>query len=264
MTQEPQQHEEVALGIDPGAPPEDTWEFVGRLSYNKFIRAPQDYADAAGGAKPIKWRQEFTALDVVREDGTDAIFSNSPSMTRADGVTPLGEGSAANHLAIAWKGLVGISMNPEDERSLPFMGMVFRLKSKRLKVGQDRKTGQEFRVRLYIPQEIVGDSQYQYMGDKRVLKAQEGADSQAQGTGIAPPPAQDEDAVAALLIAVVTNGGDGTKGMALGRYLASDMKSTPMLFGTSITGGLSFPYPLLTALIEKGLLKEEGDKLVAV
>ncbi len=264
MTQEPQPHEEVTLGIDPGAPPEDTWEFLGRLFYNKFIRAPQDYADAAGGAKPIKWRQEFNALDVVRDDGTDAIFSNSPSMTRADGVTPLGEGSAANHLAIAWKGLVGISMNPEDERSVPFMGMVFRLKSKRLKVGTNRKTGEEFRVRLYIPQEIVGDSQYEYKGDKRVLKAQEGADSQATGTAVPPPPTQNEDEVATKLVAIVTNGNDGTKGSALTRYLSSDMKSTPMLFGSSITGGLSFPYPLLNTLIEKGLLKEEGDKLVAV
>jgi len=257
------QHEVVTgLGVDPGAPPEDTFELVGRLVFNQFVRASQEYADAAGGNKPIKWRQEIEALDVVRDDGSAAIFSSSPSMTRGDGVTPLGEGSAANRLALIWKALVGISMNPDDERSKAFIGCVFRFASKRYKVGKDRKTGEQFVVRVFEPVESLGPD-FQYQGEVRKLQPREDDSKQAPSSPPPPPPAADEDSTAAQL-ARVLNG--QTRATAQAAVFASPLKSVPMLFGQNIIAALNPPEaPLVDVLVEKGFVTvNEGGAIYAL
>ena len=253
MTQEPIQYEEATeFNVDPAKPPEDTFEFLGRFTSNRNVYPPKDYVDKAEGARPVKWRQEFEALDVVREDGTPAIFSNSPSATRGDGVTPLGEGSAWNVLGLAWKGLVGTSMGPRDPDSAKFLGSVFRLRSKRIKAG-------DWSVRLYLPIEVVGGADYVYQGEKRTLQSR--SDNSQAPTTPPPPPSQDDDAIAAQLVGILHGGG---RAEALSLFLASHLKATPMLYGQSMHSGLSGDGALINTLIEKGLVKEENGVLKAL
>lgn len=261
MAQEPQQHTEVAgVGIDPGAPPEDTFEFIGRLIYNKFIEAPSEYQEAAEGAKPIKWRQELQALDVVRDDGTPAIFSSSPSMTRGDGVTPLGEGGAAHRLALVWKGITGISMNPEDPASAAFLNHAFRFKTTRYKVGKNRKTGEEYRVRVCEPVELLGGPDYAHVGEVRKLQPREGDQAKGSAPNVPPAPGAVDDNDIAWQLAAVLNGTN--KDTAQAAVFASELKTVPMVFGKSLITELAPPAaPLVDLLIEKGYLTDVNGVL---
>jgi len=252
------------IGFDPLAPPEVAFELEGKLVYQGFERASDEYAARSDGKRPTKWRQVFEAQDVVRSDGTPAVFSNSPSVTQGDGVTPLGEGSAMHFLATAWKGTKGveISMNPDDVRSEAFLGRVFKLKSKRLKVGTDRVTKEPFYVRLYLPVEIMPVG-YQYVGEKRVLK-----DREAEDAGVAPAgvgataqvdkSTNDAEVAAKLAALLVQSGADRTTAQDA-VFADAEMKATPELWGMSIISRLVPPKaPLIDELIQRGYLTENG------
>lgn len=262
MTQpEGPQHEIVTgLGDKFEKPPEDSFELIGRLMFNAFIRAPDEYAEAAGGAKPIKWRQEYVAVDVVRDDGTPATFSSSPSVTKGDGVTFLGEGMPWDKLALMWKALVGIRMNPEDPRSAVYLGHFFRLKSLRIKAGKNRKTGEEFVVRVLQPIEDLG-TDFVYQGDVRKLPPREGGDEKSSAPATPPPPpAQDDDAVAQK-VALVIHG--STRDTAQAAIFASDLKTVPTLFGKSLIAELTPPVaPLVDVLVAKGLIQLKPNGLI--
>lgn len=166
------------VDFDPAAPPESSFEFIGRVTdFNHYVRAREEYAAEASGARPIQWRQEFEALDFVREDGSPAMFSNNTNLTRGDGITQLGEGSASHTLGLAWqaatKSLVppnGISMNPRDPRSSSLTGHVFRFKSQTLKLGKNKK-GEELKKRIYAPIEYLGGPDFVYFGDKKTIRS---------------------------------------------------------------------------------------------
>jgi hypothetical protein len=248
--QEYQEEVVTGLGLDLGKPPEDKFEFVGRLMKNNFIKSRPEYVEASGGAQPIKWRQEMQALDVVRQDGTPAIFSNSPNVTRGDGATQLGENSAYHVLTLAWKKVVGIYMSPEDPAASGYIGHAFRFRSHVWK-RENKKTGDVFEVRCYHPTEHLGGADFQYVGDIRTLQGSQD-DSGAPAAPPPPPPAQDDTDVGAQLVAVIAG---QTRETALNAVFQSELKSVPMVFGKSLVAELNPPEaPLLDLLVEKGLI----------
>lgn len=248
--------------FDPSNPPERVVEFVARLAeFNHYVVASDVYAERASG-KPRQWRQEFSCLDTVRSDGTPAIYSNTVNITRGDGVTPLGEGSAAHSLGLAWQAATkvlfppnGINYSPRDPRSKDLVGHVFRFRSKNLKLGVIKATGEALSKRVYLPVEYLGDSSYQFTGEMRVLPPRDGEDQIAPSMPSAP--SVDEDTLAAQFAQAL----DGqTVAGAYDAIVKTPLKLTPELFGMNPLAGLDENNPaLINALVERGFLHTNGN-----
>lgn len=242
----------VALpGIEAEAP-ERPFSFIGRLVANALTRPPADYREKAG-RDVIKWTQVFEALDVVRPDGTPAIFRNRPT-AYVDGLPSGGPEPARLVLAKAWRGVVGIPMDPQDPASKSFLGHVFRLEGVRVGRGQ-------FAVRLYLPVEHLGRD-YQYVGEKRVVTPRE-ADDDRGGLDIgalvseAATASVSEEEKAQRIVSLVR----GLRRQEAEQVLVSrSLDLLSPVFGIDLHAAIARGnFSILDLLVEKGFLVVDAD-----
>ena len=240
---------------DPAHPPVREFapiKFVGKLKLNVYAKPQQRYIEEGGSPNLIQWRQEFEAQDVVRSDGTPALYSNSVNVTDKNG-EKLGEGSAAHTLGLYYEGL-GLSMSPNDPRAEGYIDHYFQLEGAEVKLG---RRGQYTKL-IFRPTAYFG-TQCPPITEKRVIEVSgDGADAGVTGAAVAQ--AQDDEVVARQLAELC----DGKKPGDVFNAALQNMSTTTRLFGMPFFGGLAAPRcALIEELVERGYLSKNADETLS-
>jgi len=228
--------------------PRRALRFIGKLVLNVFAKPLQRYIEEGGSPNIIQWRQQFEAANVVRSDGTPAIYSNTVNVTDKNG-DKLGEGGAAHTLGLYYEGL-GICASPSDPRSGQYIDHYFELEGTEIKLG---KRGR-FTKFIFKPIAYFG-TQCPPITEKRVLEARDG-DSSPGMPAAAPAQAVNEEVVAQQLADLC----DGHKATEVFNLALGSMGTVTQLFGMPFFGGLAAPRcALIAEMVNRGYLAAEAD-----
>ena len=236
---------------------EDDFGFIGRVVQNEYAPCSAEYMEKANLTTPVmQWQMRLEALDIDREDGTPALFSNSLNLQAKDGRAIKGSGTPPFEVSVAFTGL-GVAAAPNLGGD-GIINHVFRFQRHNIKLGPT------LRKSVYLPIEYLGDADYTYVGEKRTIKGKR--DDQGAST---------RNAVAQA--AELASQGDPDKARNLAEIIngltreeaRTTIKSHPVahqvIFGQSVAIGFNPPkFTLLNILEERGFVTiSEGGVIAA-